>query len=146
MDDGENLSSGQLQHRIYFWLGKKAPVDKIACVAIHSVNLRQHLSVSSKDERIVCICSDQGPARALIKGRSALFAIDARGGASRVSELVPVILHRRRDPWNRVVLFARRRGRTPSSSRLPIARGTENEASIDPSSGSKLAVRSSVRD
>ncbi|XP_025831083.1 protein flightless-1-like, partial [Agrilus planipennis] len=43
--------SGSLTWKIYFWIGKKASLDKLACAAIHAVNLRNYLGAQCRTIR-----------------------------------------------------------------------------------------------
>eukprot|EP00123_Amoebidium_parasiticum_P021135 comp62153_c0_seq1/m.47910 comp62153_c0_seq1/g.47910 ORF comp62153_c0_seq1/g.47910 comp62153_c0_seq1/m.47910 type:complete len:1269 (-) comp62153_c0_seq1:480-4286(-) len=40
-------AEGGYDHQVYFWVGRKAPVDKKACGAMHAVHLRNHLGAQS---------------------------------------------------------------------------------------------------
>uniref|UniRef100_A0A914HBG3 Gelsolin-like domain-containing protein n=1 Tax=Globodera rostochiensis TaxID=31243 RepID=A0A914HBG3_GLORO len=44
-------TSGSLTHAIYYWIGEKTSLDKAMCAAVHSVNLRNHLSASCRTIR-----------------------------------------------------------------------------------------------
>ena len=47
----DEKSDTKLNHKIYFWIGERASLDKKACAAIHAVNLRNFLRANGKTER-----------------------------------------------------------------------------------------------
>lgn len=43
--------SGNLRHKIFYWIGEHTTLDKGMCAAVHAVNLRNHLGASCRTER-----------------------------------------------------------------------------------------------
>ncbi|CBY08311.1 unnamed protein product [Oikopleura dioica] len=49
--DSKLLENRDLEHKIYFWIGDDASLDKKACAAMHAVNLRNMLQAKSRTSR-----------------------------------------------------------------------------------------------